>query len=70
MNINGQGHSFTSVQCHSDSVFPNFVSLETAKLIEVKFHVEPSWDGGSKVSSNGPGHMPNMAAMPIVCYNP
>ena len=26
---------------------------------------EPPWDGGTKVCSNGPGHMTKMAAMPI-----
>ena len=29
------------------------LSLETARLIEVKFHLEPLWDRGMKVSSNG-----------------
>ena len=57
MNIKGQGHS--------DSTFANFFSLETAKLIEAKFHMEPPWDGGTKVCSNGPGHMTNMDAMLI-----
>ena len=27
--------------------------------------MEPPWDGGTKVCSSGPGHMPNMATMPI-----
>ena len=27
--------------------------------------MEPPWDGGTKVWSNGPGHMTKMAAMPI-----
>ena len=27
--------------------------------------MEPPWDGRTKVCSNGPGHMTNMAAMPI-----
>ena len=65
MNIKGQGHSVTLVQGHSDSTFAIFFSLETAKPIEAKFHVEPPWDGGTKVCSHGPGHMTNMAAMPI-----
>ena len=65
MNIKGQGHSVTLVQGHSDSTFANFFSLETAKLIEAKFHMEPPWDGGTKVCSNGPGHMTNMDAMQI-----
>ena len=65
MNIKGQGHSLTLVQGHSvsDSTFSNFFSLEIARLIEAKFHVEPPWDRRMKVCSNGPGHMTNMAAM-------
>ena len=39
--------------------------LETASPIEAKFHVKPPWDGGMKIYLNGPGHMTNMAAMPI-----
>ena len=27
--------------------------------------MEPPWDGGTKVCSNGPGHMTKMATMPI-----
>ena len=38
-------------------------------LIEAKFHVEPQWDRGTKVSSNGPGHMTKMAALPIYGKN-
>ena len=40
-------------------------SLETAWPIEAKFHVKPPWDVGMKIYSNGPGHMTNMATMPI-----
>ena len=40
-----------------------------AKPIEAKFHVEPPWDWGTKVCSNGPGHMTNMAAIPIYDKN-
>ena len=54
MNIKGQGHPFTLVQGHSDSTFSNFFSLETARSIEAKFHVEPPWDWGTKSCSNGP----------------
>ena len=46
-----------------------FLSLETAKPIEAKFHLYPPWDGGTKVCSNGPGHMTNMALMPIYGKN-
>ena len=45
--------------------FSNVFSLETARPIEAKFHVQPPWDGRNKVCSNGLGHMTNMAAMPI-----
>ena len=54
INIKGQGHSLTLVQGHSDSTFSNFFSLETARLIEAKFHVEPPWDGGMKVNVTWP----------------
>ena len=47
------------------STFSNIFSSETTKPIKTKFHVEPLWDGGTKVYSNGPGHMTKMAAMPI-----
>ena len=51
------------------TTFSNFFSLETARPIDAKFHVEPPWDGGMKVCSNGPGHMTNMATMPIYGKN-
>ena len=65
MNIKGQGHSMTLVQSHSDSTFSDFFFLETAWPIEAKFYVEPPWDGGTKVWSNGLDDMTKMAAMPI-----
>ena len=60
-----QGHSVTLVQGHSDSTFSNFFSLETAKPIEAKFHMEPPYGRGTKYYSNGPGHLTKMASMPI-----
>ena len=53
----------TLVQGHSDSTFSNFFFLETAWPIETKFYVEPPWDWGTKVGSNGLGHMTKLAAM-------
>ena len=47
------------------STFSNPVSSETTGPIKVKFHMEPPWDGETKVGSTGPGHMTKMAAMPI-----
>ena len=52
------------------STFSNVFSSETNEPIEAKFHMEPPWDGGMKVCSNGPGHMTKMAAMPIYGKTP
>ena len=58
------------VQGHSDSQhFQTFFSLETARPIEAKFHVEPPRDVGMKFCSNSPSHMTNMAAMPMYAKN-
>ena len=46
-----------------------FFFLETAWPIEAKFYVEPPWDGGKKVWSNGLYHMTKLAAMPIYGKN-
>ena len=51
------------------STFSNIFSSETTGPIEAKFHMEPPWDGGTKVCSNGPGYMTEMAAMPIHSKN-
>ena len=69
MNIKGQGHSLTLVQGHSDSTFAIFFSLKTAEPTEAKFHMKPPWDGGTKICSNGPGHMTSMAAIHIYSKN-
>ena len=42
------------------STFSNIFSSETTGPIEAKFHMEPPSDGGTKVCSNGPGHMTNI----------
>ena len=51
------------------STFSNILASETNGPIEAKFHVEPPWDVGMKVCSNGPGHMTKLAAMPIYGKN-
>ena len=51
------------------STFSNIFSSETTGPIEAKFHMEPPWDRGTKVCSNGPGHMTKMATMPIYGKN-
>ena len=53
----------------SDSIFLNFFSSRTTRAIKAKFHMEPPWDWGTKAFSNGPGHLTNMAAMPIYGKN-
>ena len=40
-----------------------------AKPIEAKYHLEPPWDGGTKVCSNSPGHMASIAAIPMYGKN-
>ena len=47
----------------------NIFSSETTRPVKVKFHMELLWDGGTKVCSIGPGHMTNVAAMPIYGKN-
>ena len=56
---------FIVLRPHSSNIF----SSETIEPIKVKFYMEPPWDGGTKVCSNGPGHMAKMAAMPIYGKN-
>ena len=48
-------------------IFKTHLLSVTARPIKAKFHVEPPWEVGEKVYINGPGHMNQMAAMPIYC---
>ena len=50
--------------------FSNVFSSGTTGPIEVKFYVESTWDGRTKVCIWGPGHMTKMAAMIIYGKNP
>ena len=50
------------------SAFSNISSGSTGP-IKTKFHVEPPWDGGTKLYSNGPVHLTKMATMPIYGKN-
>ena len=52
------------------STISNIFSSETTWPIKAKFYVEPPWEGGTKVYINGPGHMTEMATMPIYGKNP
>ena len=68
MNLYEYQRSRSFIDLHPRSLrftFLNFFFLEISKPIETKFHVEPPWDGGIKVYSNGLCHMTNIAAMPI-----
>ena len=51
------------------STFSNIFFSETTGPIEAKFYMESPWDGGTKVCSNGPGHITKMVAMPIYGKN-
>ena len=51
------------------STFSKIFSSETTGPIELKFHMETPKDGGTKVCSNGPGHMTKMVTMPIYGKN-
>ena len=42
------------------------ISPEVTGPIVTKFYVEPSGAEGTKICSNGPGHMTNMATMPVI----
>ena len=44
-------------------------SSETTWPIRAKFYAEPPWEGGTKLCTNGPGHMTKIAAMPIYGKN-
>ena len=50
------------------STFTNICS-ETTGPIKVKFHMEPPWQGETKVCWTVPGHTTKMAAMPIYGKN-
>ena len=50
-------------------MYVNIFSSETIKPIEAKFHVEPPWDGGTKICSNGLGQITKTAAMPVYGTN-
>ena len=43
----------------------NIFSSETTGPIKLKFHMETPKNAGTKVCSNGPGHMTKMAATHI-----
>ena len=47
------------------SYLSKIFSSETTWPIKAKFDAEPPWEGGTKLCTNGPGHMTKIAAMPI-----
>ena len=63
-----RSRSFTDL--HPRNIFKLLtISLETARPMEAKFHVEPLWDGVMKVSTNGLCHKTKMAAMSVYGKN-
>ena len=61
-------HAPASVRRPSSTISKIF-SSETAWPIKAKLHVEHPKEGGTKVYTNGPGHMTKMAAMAINSKN-
>ena len=51
------------------SYLSKIFSSETTWQIKAKFYAEPPWEGGTKLCTNGPGHMTKIAAMPIYGKN-
>ena len=71
MNYNSISVTPASIRPSSicPSTFSNIFSSETTP-IKLRFHMETPYDAGTKVCSNGPGHMTKMAARPIYGKNP
>ena len=64
MRTRAQGHCLTfDLDSHS-MIISNISSKATGPIV-TKFHIVPPWAEGRKVYSNSPGHMTNMADMPI-----
>ena len=59
------GRPPSSVICRRCPHSLNIFSSETTGPIKVRFHMELLLDGGTKVCSNGHGHMTKMASMHI-----
>ena len=53
-----------------DLIVCDLFFAETTGPIELKFHMATPKDWGTKVCSNGPGHMTKLAPMPIYGKNP
>ena len=51
---------------HRPATISNIFSSETTGQIKFKFHTETPYDAGTKVFSNGPGHMTELAATPYM----
>ena len=49
----------------SHSMRISSISSKANGPIVRKFHTELPWVGGRKICSNNPGHMTNMASMPV-----
>ena len=66
MRTRGQGHSLTLVS-HIATI--SHISSKAIGQIVNKFHVEALGGKETKICSNGPSHMNNMATMPIYGNN-
>ena len=63
MRKRGQGHYLT-FDPGSQSIRVTNMSKATWPIV-TRFHIEPPWAEGSKVCSNNPGYITNMAIMSI-----
>ena len=45
------------------------ISFEAPRAFVSRFYIEPSGAKGTKICSNGSGHMTNMVAMPVDSIN-
>ena len=52
-----------------DHYFQTSSSQQLLGQFKAKFHVEPPWEGGTRVYINGQGHMTKMVATPIYGKN-
>ena len=57
----------TKIECLS--TFSNYFSFETTGLILIKFHMQHLGNRGSKICSNGLGHMAKMGSIVIYGKN-
>ena len=72
MNLYAYQRSRSFIDLHRRSLRLNIfklVSLETSRLIEINYYIEPPRDWGMEMNTNGLCHMTKLATMPIYGKN-